>query len=281
MPTTHSPSTIARPPTAVAWLVRALPLLLLGLAAGRAGDAAASLQASAGWHLAAGAFTLLAIACCQAGAWRVATQSLGGARLAWLVKLAIVVFGLLTTALLAARHEGGQAIEMGRIALGHDPVPPIEARLADGGRSLVLRGTLGAGSAAVVHEALQGAPRVTRVRLASAGGRLFEARAIAREIRERGLYTHAEGDCASACTVLLLAGRERSAAPEARIGFHRPQFAGVDDERWVDAQVLLAVYRAAGLGAAFIERVRGTPAGSMWFPTRDELLRNHVLTVAG
>lgn len=281
MPRPFQPMPPPRAPTAAVWLVRALPLLLLGLAAGRAGDAASSLRASAGWHLAAGAFTLLAVACCQAGAWRLATHHLGGARLACLVKLAVVVFGLLTTGLLAARHEGGQAIEMGRIALGNDPVPAVEARLADGGRSLVLQGTLGAGSAAVVHQALQGAPRVTQVRLVSAGGRLFEARAIAREIRERGLYTHADGDCASACTVLLLAGRERSAAPGARIGFHRPQFAGVDDERWVDAQVLMAVYRAAGLGAAFIERVQRTPAGSMWFPTRDELLRNHVLTVAG
>ncbi|MFO1340144.1 MAG: hypothetical protein U1F53_18270 [Burkholderiaceae bacterium] len=263
---------------AVVWLVRALPLLLLGLAAGRAADAAASLRASAGWHLAAGAFTLLAVACCQAGAWRVATQCLARARGAWAVKLAVVACGLLTAGLLAARHEGGQVVEMGRIALGHDPVPLVQVRLADGGRSLVLQGTLGAGSAAVVRQALQDAPWVTQVRLASAGGRLFEARAIAREIGQRGLRTHADGDCASACTVLLLAGRERSAAPGARIGFHRPQFAGVDDERWVDAQVLLAVYRAAGLGPAFVERVRRTPAGSMWFPTRDELLRNHVLT---
>lgn len=263
---------------AVAWLARALPLLLLGLAAGRAADGAASLRASAGWHLAAGAFTLLAVACCQAGAWRVASQCLATARGAWVVKLGVVLFGAATLALLAARHEGGQVVEMGRIALGNDPVPPVQAIVADGGRSLVLQGTLGAGSSAVVRQALQDAPSVTQVRLVSPGGRLFEAKAIAREIGQRGLRTHADGDCASACTVLLLAGRERSAAAGARIGFHRPQFAGVDDERWVDAQVLIAVYRAAGLGAAFIDRVRRTPAGSMWFPTRDELLRNHVLT---
>ncbi len=263
---------------AVVWLARALPLLLLGLAAGRAADGAASLRASAGWHLAAGAFTLLAVACCKAGAWRVASQCLSAARGAWVVKLGVVLCGAATLVLLAARHEGGQVVEMGRIALGQDPVPVVRAHLADGGRSLVIQGTLGAGSAAVVREALQEAPGLTQVRLVSPGGRLFEARAIAREIQQRGLRTHADGDCASACTVLLLAGRERSAAAGARIGFHRPQFAGVDDERWVDAQVLMAVYRAAGLGAAFIERVRRTPAGSMWFPTRDELLRNHVLT---
>ena len=207
-----------------------------------------------------------------------ASQCLATARGAWVVKLGVVLFGAATLALLAARHEGGQVVEMGRIALGNDPVPPVQAIVADGGRSLVLQGTLGAGSSAVVRQALQDAPSVTQVRLVSPGGRLFEARAIAREIGQRGLRTHADGDCASACTVLLLAGRERSAAAGARIGFHRPQFAGVDDERWVDAQVLIAVYRAAGLGAAFIERVRRTPAGSMWFPTRDELLRNHVLT---
>lgn len=281
MPTTTPCSSPLASQAAAAWLARALPMLLLGLAAGRAADAAASLRASAGWHLAAGVFTLLAVACCQAGAWRVATRCLAPGRAAWLARLAVAACGVSTLGLLALRHEGGQVLEMGRIALGHDPVPVVEVRVADGGRSLVLQGTLGAGSASVVRQALRDAPWVTRVRLASGGGRLFEARAIAHEIRQRGLSAHADGDCASACTVLLLAGRERSAAAGARIGFHRPQFAGVDDERWVDAQVLMAVYRAAGLGAAFIEHVRRTPAGSMWFPTRDELLRNHVLTVAG
>ena len=122
------------------------------------------------------------------------------------------------------------------------------------------------------------APGVRLVHLQSAGGRLFEAESIAAHIRQRRLNTYVDGLCASACTMVLLAGRQRGAAPNARVGFHRPSFAGVDDDRTVDADVLMRYYRNAGIARAFIEKVRATSSQSMWFPSRQELERHRVLT---
>lgn len=262
------------------WLAQALPMLVLALLLGRAADDARTLQASALLQLMASALMVLSVACCKVGVWRAANRRarVGASATTWFLRALVLAGGLAFGLAFAARHGGAQTLEMGQIALGQDPVAPVDAHLSADGRSLVLRGTLGAGSAERVHELLAWAPNVRTVRLQSAGGRLFEAEGIAADIRRRGLDTYADGLCASACTMVLLAGRQRDAAPQARIGFHRPSFAGVDDDRSVDADALMRYYRNAGIARAFVDKVRATPSQSMWFPTRQELERHRVLT---
>lgn len=275
---THLPSLTAE--TGRAWLAWALPLLLASLAAGEVAELAPDLRLSAGLHLAALMLTVAAVACCKLGVWRLAAQHgrrPGRSAQAWAVRAALLAGAALLGWTFALQHRPAQALEMGRIALGHDPVPIVDVLPTPDGRSLLLRGSLGSGSAARVRAALAEAPAVQWVRLDSAGGRLLEAETIAAEIQRLGLDTHVEGHCASACTLVLLAGRTRTAAPEAQIGFHRPQFAGVDAQQLGDTPVLLNAYRSAGLGEAFIERVRRTPSHAVWYPARAELLDNRVL----
>jgi hypothetical protein len=263
------------------WLAQALPLLLLALLAGHAADDAQSLQLSALLQLAGSVLLLLSVACCKIGVWRVANrraQHAGASATAWALRALVLAGGLAFGLAFAERHGGARTFEMGQIALGQDPVAVVDARISADGRSLLLSGTLGAGSADKVHELLANAPGVRLVRLQSAGGRLFEAESIAADIRQRRLNTYVDGLCASACTMVLLAGRQRGAAPNARIGFHRPSFAGVDDDRTVDADALMRYYRSAGIARAFVEKVRATSSQSMWFPTRQELERHRVLT---
>lgn len=262
------------------WLAQALPMLVLALLLGRAADDAGSLQSSALLQLTASALMVLSVACCKVGVWRAANRRarVGASATTWVLRAFVVAGGLAFGLAFAARHGGAQTFEMGQIAFGQDPVALVDAHLSADGRSLVLRGTLGAGSAQRVHELLALAPQVRTVHLQSAGGRLFEAEGIAADVRRRGLNTYADGLCASACTMVLLAGRQRDAAPQARIGFHRPSFAGVDDDRSVDADALMRYYRNAGIARAFVDKVRATPSQSMWFPTRQELERHRVLT---
>ncbi|MDP3897178.1 MAG: hypothetical protein Q8Q62_10935 [Mesorhizobium sp.] len=60
------------------------------------------------------------------------------------------------------------------------------------------------------------------IRLKSPGGLTFEAIAIGLLVKRGGFKTHVEsGECASACALLWLAGRTRSAHPKAKIGFHQ------------------------------------------------------------
>lgn len=275
---TPLPSLAAK--TGQAWLGWALPLLLASLAAGQVAELAPDLRLSASLHLTALLLTVAAVACCKLGVWRIAAQHgrrPGRSAQAWMVRLALLAGAVLLGWTFAVQHRPAQALEMGRIALGQDPVPIIDAQPTPDGRSLLLRGSLGGGSAARVKAALAETPAVQWVRLDSAGGRLLEAEAIAAEVKRLGLDTHVEGQCASACTLVLLAGRTRTAVPEAQIGFHRPQFAGVDAQELGDTPVLLGAYRSAGLGESFIERVRRTPSDRVWYPGRAELLVNGVL----
>lgn len=264
-----------------AWLAHALPLLAAGQLAAEGAERASSLRMSAGLHLFALLFTLLSLACCKLGVWNVASRLArrsGRAVHLFAAKLLVLIGAVALLTVFAIQHRATQAYEMGQIALGHDPVPVVDIEVASDGHSLTLRGTLGEGSAEAVHEALAHAPWATLVRLESGGGRVLEAEAIAREIAARQMDTHVDGLCASACTMILLAGQQRSASPGARVGFHRPNFAGVDSNQLGEGHALMVAYRNAGLGRSFIERVKRTPSSSMWYPSTGELKQQRVIT---
>src|SRR5206468_12093495 len=127
------------------------------------------------------------------------------------------------------------------------------------------------GSALEVQKILDAAPGATSLMLNSAGGRVMEAQQLARAVRIRNLNTYVEDLCASACTYVFLAGKDRAATPNARIGFHQPSFPGLDaDDQRSRTQDMLEAYRAAELPEAFIQRIAKTHSEDMWYPTRDE-----------
>ena len=96
-------------------------------------------------------------------------------------------------------------------------------------------------------------------------------------MRGRSLETYVEGNCESACTLIFLAGKSRGATPNAKIGFHRATFAGEDDKGLDPTNPMIAAYRKAGISDEFLRRVIGTASSSIWYPTRDELIANHVV----
>jgi putative lipoic acid-binding regulatory protein len=99
-------------------------------------------------------------------------------------------------------------------------------------------------------------------------------------IRKRHLDTYVEGYCASACTIAFLAGKERAAAPFAKIGFHASRSVGSQaraPSREETAQ-LRELYRGAGLPDTFIRQALDTPNQTMWFPSQELMLSARVLT---
>lgn len=171
-----------------------------------------------------------------------------------------------------------QLKEFGLIALGADPLMEIEVEVATDGKAMVLRGTFGTGSAETVRRQLAAAPHVKTLMLESSGGRLKEAGTVADLVRARALNTYVESHCESACTYVFLAGVDRAATPNARVGFHSPTFPGLnEDAQQRLTEQMLAVYRAAGISKPFLEHVAATSPASMWYPTRDELIENGVL----
>lgn len=167
--------------------------------------------------------------------------------------------------------------ELLQLASGRDPLgTPIRPRVH--GTLIVVDGTLAQGSAAAFERVLNRSNSST-VRLTSAGGRIAEAERIADLIAKYGLDVEVEQLCASACTVILLAGRQRSMRPGARVGFHQSTFSGnrpADDE--LQSESLRTHFRRAGVHEDFIAKAFSTRSESMWYPTELEMLRAGFLT---
>lgn len=136
----------------------------------------------------------------------------------------------------------------------------------------------------VMFDALEAAlgahPEIRRVVFDSDGGRVFAARSIARIIREHGVDTHVDGICASACTLAFIAGKSRSMAAAARIGFHRyadDGYGGIINTQEEEAKDR-ATFLAAGVSAEFAGRMFQADPQDMWFPDQGVLRDAGVLT---
>lgn len=164
------------------------------------------------------------------------------------------------------------ATELFQVARGHDPLgPPASVRWAAG--EILVDGPLSEGSAARFAAALAQHPGAATVVVRSIGGRLLEAAEIAEAIRDAGLKTHARDYCMSACTIVLVAGKQRSASFAAEIGFHQPTLDGYSD---ADNRMLVpemkAALKGAGVAGGFVDKASSTPASSMWYPSHEEML---------
>ncbi|MFZ2267516.1 MAG: hypothetical protein WAV95_08030 [Azonexus sp.] len=226
-------------------------------------------------------FSMLAWLWSSVGIWRSARQNQArGGSAGWaVVAQAMVVIGALTMLGRLSNTAIPQLQEFTRIATGNDPLGKASISLMPNGQAILIKGMLGEGTAENFRQIVETAPAATSVLLESGGGRLHEARKIADLVRARHLNTYTEAMCASACTYIFLAGKDRAATPNARIGFHQASFVGMNNELKNEAMANMSeVYRDAGLPEAFVQRIRATAAEDMWFPTRDELIRAKVLT---
>lgn len=224
---------------------------------------------------------LVARAWTMVGVWRSAGRHAArGGTPGWgTIARVMVVLGIFGT-LAQLPSLGLQAKEYGLIAIGRDPLGPAATLSIDhSGKTLELKGVLSAGIADRFDELVGASPGLRTVVLDSDGGRIFEALRMASLIRARGLDTRVERNCASACTFLLLAGKDRSAHRFAQIGFHQPDFPGVSQAQ---RNALVAENRSdyvnAGIEPAFLDRALSTPPQEMWYPTHAELVDAGVLS---
>lgn len=138
--------------------------------------------------------------------------------------------------------------------------------------------------------------RIDTLRLTSDGGYIEAAYEMAAIISDYGLKTEVEGECASACAILFVAGTERRMNRGGRIGLH-PSGWGVEAMRsyyqdwredsgwkdefafaeWVydegqrDANKLITHFLNHGVSADFAVKVVSLGMGTMWYPKRDEM----------
>jgi len=189
--------------------------------------------------------------------------------------VAIAVLSLVVT----SPQLWSQVREMALIASGNDPIgAPAIIKVSANGDAITLDGFITSGVSKKLRQTLDAAPNARTLLLNSHGGRILEALATVDVIKARHLDTRVIEDCESACTLLFLAGTERSASPLAAIGFHQPDFPGLgSQERESLIQSNREDYRAAGMSDQFIDRIMATSPQHIWYPSAEEMTEAGVL----
>lgn len=101
---------------------------------------------------------------------------------------------------------------------------------------------------------------------------------MAEALKARHQGARAVGTCASACTLVFLAGSPRHLSPEGQLGFHRAStgtYNPVFEE--LANQELAKTYRRLGLPESMIDKTLNTPSRSMWYVPREELQRYELI----
>ena len=167
---------------------------------------------------------------------------------------------------------------MHSLGTAHDGAPAVIA-LGPDGSDVRFSGEIHEGDAARLAALLSSHPSVTRIHLTSEGGLADEGQALGVVISSHRLTTYVPDFCVSACTLAFVAGRERVALRDARLGFHAPFEEGLFGQTFVgDASSVRAAYRAAGVTDGFVDEALAAAPDDMWFPTPDQLVEGRVVT---
>lgn len=150
--------------------------------------------------------------------------------------------------------------------------------------TVTLRGDIALGITRSFTQVVEQHPKLKRVTLESDGGNIYEARGLAKLIREARLHTHVEAQCSSACTTVFIGGLQRTLGTGARLGFHQYRIDADYMVAFTDprAEQLKdrALFAEAGVGEAFLEQMYREDADGMWFPSVPELLAANVITTS-
>ncbi len=171
------------------------------------------------------------------------------------------------------------------------PVPPSEDRVAmaerlwasryaitmsDGGSTVHINGSFERGITEAFQAIVDRHGGATRVILNSEGGSVHEGRRIARLIESRGLHTHVDGICKSACATAFAGGAMRTLGAGGRLGFHRFALDHATPMSYFDVEAEqrkeLDYFASRGIKAEFLRRVFERPPDDIWLPTPAELL---------
>ena len=157
--------------------------------------------------------------------------------------------------------------------------PDYSLNIEPGGRTVAIEGPIELGLSRAFEDLLAGEPGIDSIILNSDGGRVFEARGLAKQIISKKLDTHVTDHCRSACTIAFIAGDNRTLGAGAKLGFHRyrlnapPALTDPLEEQEKDKTFFLQ----QGVGHEFVLRAFSTPHEDMWHPDVNDLLRANVV----
>ena len=214
------------------------------------------------------------------GVWRSATRYRQSGRRFWGVAAkALALLGVVQLAANFTTVGAAQIAGIYEIVAGDARVGPHEFHVVGNGQTLQFSGGITFGVAREFEQFLNAMSSIKTVELNSTGGRILEAQKISDLIRSRNLATFVTKDCLSACTIVFLGGRQRLMMPAARLGFHQPAFRGMTaGDRRAAIETEQQRLQRFGLSKEFAERANGAAPSGMWYPDKDELIAERVVT---
>ena len=215
------------------------------------------------------------------GVWRSAELHVSRGGKSWWADLAKLVVIISLLRLISGGIDSGlpQTAELVSIIAGDNGVPSYTVRVLPGGTELEFRGGLRAGCAEDLERIAQAVPQAKVLQINSPGGRVSEAKKIMKLVRSRGLTTYASQQCASAATLILMAGKERVVAAGAKVGFHAGRISGATAEMRTEMdRIFRMTMQEAGVSEDFIQHVLATPSTGMWYPSFAEMEQAGVVT---
>jgi hypothetical protein len=214
------------------------------------------------------------------GVWRAATAYRRAGKRFWGAAAKVIIgLGALNLVYSILFVAIPQAYGICEILAGDARLASHQFKVLNNGTMLDFSGGISFGTAKEFETMLKAMDNVRTVRINSNGGRIAEAQKISDLIRARGLSTYVTHQCASACTIVFLGGKQRYLQATARLGFHQPYFRGMtaNEQRLAIAREQARLQKF-GLSNAFAERANAASPSGMWYPEQGELLREHVVT---
>ncbi len=109
----------------------------------------------------------------------------------------------------------------------------------------------------------------------SEGGNIFEARGIAKLVRDHSLATHVDQQCLSACTLIFVSGMQRTADAQARFGFHAYRLDSKHAQVWLDSGAEQdkdeMIFLNSNVDPDFVRQIYQTAPDALWIPSHQEL----------
>jgi len=169
--------------------------------------------------------------------------------------------------------------EQSRLALRADkPTLPV----SEDGMVVYLSGEMNFAMNSALINTLAAYPGIERAMLASEGGLVFAARAIALNISRQRIDTHVDEICNSACTIAFIGGQRRTLAAGGKLGFHRYRMGISNSPVNIDIDMELEkerrFFERQGVSADFVARVFDAGHDAIWYPGPDELAAAGVIT---
>jgi hypothetical protein len=262
------------------WVNGFLASFVVAIVAGSVAAAKADLRTYSALLLAVFALAIIASVWQGVGVWRSASNhfSRGGTHFWAGTAKVMVILGFLGTSGVIWRTYIPQSAELISILAGDTGIPPYQIQVLPGGTEIEFRGGLRAGSARELERIFSAVPRARVLHIESPGGRIAEAKQMMQLVRQHNLTTYTSEYCLSAATLVLIAGKERVIAANAKVGFHAGSFPGLTVEQQREMNDLLrSTMQSAGISQRFIDRVVATPGDQMWYPSFEEMRINGVV----